>query len=1031
MTLKSVSTHFLVAVCVVIVLAASTRSNVRAGEVPEREKALIETLKGNASFQEKDKACRELQIIGTQASVPALAALLTDAKLSHSARCVLEPMPYPEATQALRDALPKTSGEIRNGLINTLGIRGDQAAVGDLVNLLESLRKEPVERYMERSVTEAFESVAGALGRIASPEAAKALEQFRSNCPECLYPVAGEASLVLARRLVRQEKSAEAAGVYEALQDKKWSSQVRLGAFAGLLKAQPSQATDRILKAIEGEDPTIRSVAIANIASLKDQGIVSKLASVFPKASPEVQVQLVSALTDCGDAAALPVLTQALAGSSPDVQSVAARALGKIGNASCVEALSRAVAEGGNDTVKQEAVGSLERLRGDGVNAALLASLKSAPPDARVKLIGVLTTRQASDSVEGLLAEAKGPDARVRSAAFKAIGALGTPAHLPALLSLLIDLKGGASSAEAERAVAALSRKIADEGARADGVLEALKGAGDASVKGSLLRTLGGIANAKAFEAVRPAAGDSDPVVQETALFVLADWPNAQALDTLLEKYRKTEDPKHRVVLLRGCVRLLRQNQGALATYRELLGSTTRPEDKTLLLSGLADSLNPEALKVIEPCLKEEAVGAEAEQAYLKVALAQVGLAPDAAREAGSRLAAESKNEAVRKQAAEIVERVGKLEDYLVGWQVAGPFTKEGQTGEALFGMAFPPETKDAVQQGWGYLAVANRPETSVWMLNLGADEKFSGDNRAAYVRTWILSPKAQDAVLELGADDSLKVWWNDAPVYENKAPGAAKAGEDRVKVSLKEGWNSVMLKVVQNTGPWEFCARLRTPSGDRLEGLRVDATHESVPQGKGPSAVSEPKEKVSDSAGPDAKWEPLFNGKDLTGWKRIGEGGEYSVEEGCLVGTQTNGKGGDLVTERDFADFELRVTYRVVWPANSGFWFRYDGQKGYQFDVLKYKDPLAYSGTLYCTEKMFITSNLNEALENLDGWNEARVLARGDAIQMWLNGTKVSDCRDSLYKKGKIGLQVHPGDDHKGMKIIIQKMEIRDLGGL
>jgi hypothetical protein len=79
----------------------------------------------------------------------------------------------------------------------------------------------------------------------------------------------------------------------------------------------------------------------------------------------------------------------------------------------------------------------------------------------------------------------------------------------------------------------------------------------------------------------------------------------------------------------------------------------------------------------------------------------------------------------------------------------------------------------------------------------------------------------------------------------------------------------------------------------------------------------------------------------------------------------------------------------------------------------------------------MFITSNLNEALENRDGWNEARVLARGEAIQMWLNGTKVSDCRDNLYKKGKIGLQVHPGDDHKGMKIIIQKMEIRDLGGL
>jgi HEAT repeat protein len=991
----------------------------QAVEPSALEKALIETLQGNGSFQEKDQACRQLQIIGTQASVPALAALLTDAKLSHSARCALEPMPYPEVTQALRDSLPQTSGEIRNGLINTLGIREDRVAVGDLVNLLENLRKEPVERYTERSVAEAFEAVIAALGRIASPEAVRALEQFRSNCPECLLPVAAEGSLLAAERLVRRGKLEEAAPIYETLQNEKWAKPVRLGAFVGLLKARPNEATSQILKAIEGEDSLIRSIAIANIPSQKEQGIVEKLASAFPKASPDVQVLLITALADCGDAAALPVLAQALAAPSADVQFSAARALGKIGNASCVEALARSVAEGENSTVRQEAVSSLERLKGDGVNAALLTNLQSAQPEARVKLIGVLTTRQASESVEGLLTEAKGPDARVRAAAFKAIGAMGTPAHLPALIPILESLKGGPSSAEAERAVAALSRKIADEGSRADGVLEALKGTDEASVKGSLLRTLVGIANAKAFDAVRTAVGNSNAEVREAALYALADWPNAQALDPLLEEYRKTEDSKQRVVILRGCVRLLRQNQGPLSVYRELLASTTRSEDKTLLLAGLADSRNPEALKNIEPFLTEEAVSAEAEQAFLKVAVSLQGMAPEAARGAAEKLVAESKNESVRKQAEEIVERIGKFEDYLVGWQVSGPFSKEGQNGDTLFEATFPPETKEDSPENWGYLTIANRAETPVWMLDLGAAEKFNGDNRVAYVRTWLFSEKTQDAVLELGADDLIKVWWNGAPVYENKTPGAAKAGEDKTPVSLKSGKNELMLKIVQHTGPWEFCARLRTPSGERLDGVRVEATqHEAT-------------DKTADIPTQEGKWEPLFNGRDLTGWKRIGEGGEFSVEEGCLVGTQTNGKGGDLVTERDYADFELRATYRVVWPANSGFWFRYDGQKGYQFDVLKYQDPLAYSGTLYCTEKMFITSNLKEALENREGWNEARILARGDTIQMWLNGEKVSDCRDGLYKGGKIGLQVHPGDDHKGMKIIIQKMEIRDLGGL
>jgi len=117
------------------------------------------------------------------------------------------------------------------------------------------------------------------------------------------------------------------------------------------------------------------------------------------------------------------------------------------------------------------------------------------------------------------------------------------------------------------------------------------------------------------------------------------------------------------------------------------------------------------------------------------------------------------------------------------------------------------------------------------------------------------------------------------------------------------------------------------------------------------------------------AAWTPLFNGKDLAGWKKPTGEAVATVEDGALVGTQTTGKGGDLFTEKEFDNFELRFTYKVVWPANSGVWFR--GK--YQFDILKYKNPVAFSGTLYCPGKMFITKNLKEELENRDGWNEGQ----------------------------------------------------------
>ena len=42
--------------------------------------------------------------------------------------------------------------------------------------------------------------------------------------------------------------------------------------------------------------------------------------------------------------------------------------------------------------------------------------------------------------------------------------------------------------------------------------------------------------------------------------------------------------------------------------------------------------------------------------------------------------------------------------------------------------------------------------------------------------------------------------------------------------VQLREGWNALLLKVTQYTGPWQFCLRIRNGKGARLPGLRVRA---------------------------------------------------------------------------------------------------------------------------------------------------------------------------------------------------------------
>lgn len=172
-----------------------------------------------------------------------------------------------------------------------------------------------------------------------------------------------------------------------------------------------------------------------------------------------------------------------------------------------------------------------------------------------------------------------------------------------------------------------------------------------------------------------------------------------------------------------------------------------------------------------------------------------------------------------------------------------------------------------------------------------------------------------------------------------------------------------------------------------------------------------------------------IFNGQDLTGWEATG-GAKWVVKDGLLIGTQgENNAPGDLFTADTYRDFVLTVTYRVEWPCNSGVWFRYQSpDKAYQADILEYKNPECYSGTLYCPGKMFLAMNTDKTLVNRDDWNTMKTRAEGEHIQIWLNGRQVADVRDNTTDSGRIGFQVHPGAEFGPMKIVVREILLKVL---
>ena len=68
----------------------------------------------------------------------------------------------------------------------------------------------------------------------------------------------------------------------------------------------------------------------------------------------------------------------------------------------------------------------------------------------------------------------------------------------------------------------------------------------------------------------------------------------------------------------------------------------------------------------------------------------------------------------------------------------------------------------------------------------------------------------------------------------------------------------------------------------------------------------------------------PLFNGKDLTGWKATGKPNVWGAEDGVLY--VAGGGGGWLITEKDYANFELRLEYKMPKMGNSGVAIRHAG---------------------------------------------------------------------------------------------------------
>jgi hypothetical protein len=159
-----------------------------------------------------------------------------------------------------------------------------------------------------------------------------------------------------------------------------------------------------------------------------------------------------------------------------------------------------------------------------------------------------------------------------------------------------------------------------------------------------------------------------------------------------------------------------------------------------------------------------------------------------------------------------------------------------------------------------------------------------------------------------------------------------------------------------------------------------------------------------------------LFNGTDLTGWKQFGSTKEvWKVDDGMIV---CQGKGGGwLGTTRDYADFELRLEYRLKPAGNSGVYIRaptegWISRAGMEIQILddfhpKYAnlDFYQYTGSIY-----HVVAPTRRASKKAGQWNAMTIRAKGREVRVILNGkTIVAADLDRARKDPEVAKE-HPG---------------------
>jgi HEAT repeat protein len=1006
------------------------------------EEAYLQALDKLSDPQNKAFVISQLELTGTDRSVPVLGRFLTEQALADVASRSLVKINTQAAKAALLNALSGSTGSARLSVIAALGDIHHQAAV------------QPITALASGNDASLTKMALYALAEIADPSSEPV---FSAAVEKNNYAYdktnALEYSSRYAENLLKKGNTSIASKIALQLSQKATADNqvhIRIGALAAQVKADPSKKTALLLEAVKDKNIIYRGAALKLVDANADPADIALWIAGLKKAEPRKTAEIVTMLGNSRSQAALPAISKLLKSKDEGVRLAAIDAAAKIGQEQSLDALLKVMAKG--SAADQAAVTkAISRMKGDGITAKVAAFIPKAKPEVQVALLDVLASRAANAQLNTVYSQLKNKSPEVRKAAYAALKQTVTSENLPQLFTLMNENADPSELADIQAAVIAGMRGTQNIDQQAEQVLQQMAAAPDQK-KTLYYKILGSLGGSKSLSAVTEAFNSGDAEKKKAAIEALSSWADAASAPELIRIARNPANAANLNQALEGYLGLVRKNkyqaEQRLLLLREAMdiANTTGQRQQILKDAEQAKCLN--TLLFVGKYLDQQELQSATANTIMNVVLADKSYHGVLVRDLLNKTIAsikgadsEYQKEALRKYLAEMPAGEGFVPIYngkdLTGWKglVADPIKRSKMDAATL---ASAQEKADAAAiESWKVLKNGDLHFASKGN-NLATVKKY-GDFEMLVDWKIIDDKKGEgDAGIYLRGTPQVQIWDN-ARVKVGAQVGSGGLYNNKVHESkpLKvadnklDEWNTFRILMIGDRVTVYLNGQLVTDNvilenyWDR--NLPIFAEEQIELQAHG-SPVSYrdiyireiPRVKPFELSAQEKKegYKVLFDGTNMHQW--TGNTTDYIIENGNLAvrPKKARGTGLNLYTKEEFSDFIFRFEFQLTPGANNGLGIRapLEGDAAYtgmELQILDNDAPIysklhvyQYHGSIYGT-----LPAKRGYLKPTGEWNYQEVVVKGPKIKVILNGTVILDADiTEARKNGTPDGKQHPG---------------------